>query len=75
MQSAPDIQDALATSILEFIWKMGNHSDLYTTEAYRKKLQLFGGLQSQWSSFDDFIQAFLDQDYEKVRSVTNSVLF
>ena len=60
VQSSPDIQDVLANSILEFIWKIGNCLDLYTTETYRKKLQLFGGLQSQQSSFDDFVQAFLD---------------
>ena len=50
----------LANSVLEFIWKIGNHSDQYTTDIHRKKLQLFGVLKSQQSSFDDFVWAFLD---------------
>ena len=60
VQSSPDVQDVLANSVLKFILKIGNHSNLYTTETYRKKLQLFGVLQSQQSSFDDFVWAFLD---------------
>ena len=44
VQSLPDIQDVLANSVLEFIWKIGNRSNLYTTETYRK-LQLFGVLR------------------------------
>ena len=75
VQTTPDIQDTLATSVLEFLWKIGNHSDAYTTEAYWKKLQLYRGFQSQQSGFNYFVQGFLDQDYEKVRMVTNSVLF
>ena len=43
VQSLPDVQDVLANSVLEFIWKIGDHSDQYTC---RKKLQLFGALQS-----------------------------
>ena len=46
VQSLPDVQDVLANSVLEFIWKIGDCSDKYTTETYRKKLQLFGVLQS-----------------------------
>ena len=64
VQSLPDIQDVLANSAQEFIWKIGDHSNLYTTETYRKKLQLFGVLQSQQSSFDDFVWAFLDWNYQ-----------
>ena len=75
VQTTSDIQDVLATSMLEFLWKIGNCSDAYTTEAYWKKLQLYRGLQSQQSSFNDFVQGFIDQDYEKVRTVANSVLF
>ena len=75
VQTTPDAQDALVTSVLEFLWKIGNCSNAYTTEAYQKKLQLYRGLQSQQSDFNNFVQGFLDQDYEKVRLVTNSVLF
>ena len=46
VQTTPDIQDVLALSVLEFLWKIGNHSDAYTHEAYQKKLQLFQGLHS-----------------------------
>ena len=75
VQTTPDVQDVLATSILEFLWKIGNHSDAYTTEAYQKKLQLYRSLQSQQSGFNDFVQGFMGHDYEKVRMVANSVLF
>ena len=75
MQTITDIQDVLALSVLEFLWKIGNHSDAYTTEAYQKKLQLYKGLQSQQSGFNDFVQGFMDQDHERVRMVANSVLF
>ena len=71
----PDIQDVLASSVLEFIWKIGNRSDAYTTKAYRKKLQLFQGLQSEHPGFGDFVDGFVDGDHEKVRKVVNSVLF
>ena len=54
VQTTPDIQDALALSVLEFLWKIGNCSDAYTTEAYRKKLQLYRGLHSQQSGFNDY---------------------
>ena len=75
VQSSPDVQDVLANSMLGCIWKIGNCSSLYTTETYRNKLQLFGVLQSQQSSFDDFVWAFSDRNYQQVRSVANSVLF
>ena len=61
--------------MLEFIWKIGNRSDAYTTEAYRKKLQLFQGLQSEHLGFSDFVDGFMDRDHWKVRKVANSVLF
>ena len=66
VQSSPDIQNVLANSVLEFIWKIGDRSSLYITETYRKKLQLFRAFQSQQSSFDDFVWAFLDQNYQQV---------
>ena len=75
VQTKPDIQDALASSILEFLWKIGNCSDANTTEAYWRTLQLYKGLQSQQSGFNDFVQGFMDQDHERVRMVVNSVLF
>ena len=60
---------------MEFIWKIGNRSDAYTIKAYRKKLQLFQGLQSEHPGFSDFVNGFMDGDHWKVRKVTNSVLF
>ena len=36
VQSSSNAQNALATSVLEFIWKIGNRSNAYTTEAYQK---------------------------------------
>ena len=62
VQDKPDVQDVLVSSVLEFIWKIGNRSDAYTTEAYQKKLQLF-------------VNGFMDGDHKKVRKVVNSVLF
>ena len=47
VQDEPDIQDALVTSVLEFIWKIGNRLEAYTTKAYKRKLQMFQGLQSE----------------------------
>ena len=47
VQGEPDIQDTLASSVLEFIWKIRNRSEPYTTEAYRRKLEMFWGLQSE----------------------------
>ena len=41
IQPLTDVQDVLANSVLEFIWKIANHSIWYTTEMYQKKLQLF----------------------------------
>ena len=75
VQNVPDVQDVLTSSMLEFTWKIGNRSDAYTTEAYRKKLQLFQGLQSEHPGFGDFVDGFVDGDHEKVRKVANSVLF
>ena len=40
-QLLTDIQNVLANSILEFIWKIADHSIRYTTDAYWRKLQLF----------------------------------
>ena len=34
VQTTPNVQDALALSILEVLWKIGNHSDAYNTKAY-----------------------------------------
>ena len=70
-----NVQNTLASSILEFLWKIGNCSEAYTIEAYREKLQLYKGLQSQRPGFNNFVQGFLDGDHEKVRMVENSVLF
>ena len=75
VQGLPDAQNILANSMLEFIWKISDHSGLYTTETYKKKLQMFGTLQSRCPSFDDFIWAFTDRDFQQVRGITNSVLF
>ena len=36
---------------------------------------MFGTLQSRYSSFNDFIWAFMDQDFQQVWGVANSVLF
>ena len=47
VQNEPEVQDALVSSVLEFIWKIGNRSEAYTTEAYRRKLEMFWGLQSE----------------------------
>ena len=41
IQPSTDVQDVLANNVLEFIWKIANHSIRYTTETYQKKLQLF----------------------------------
>ena len=60
--------------MLEFIWKICNRSDAYTTEAYQKKLQLFQGLQSEHPGFGNFVNGFVDRDHKKVRMVANSVL-
>ena len=75
VQLSTDLQNVLANSILEFIWKIADCSSLYTTEMYRRKLQLFGVLQSRQPSFDNFVWAFLDQNYQQVQSITNNVLF
>ena len=61
--------------MLEFLWKIGNRSDAYTTEAHRKKLQLFQWLQSEHPGFANFVNGFVDRDHKKVRKVVNSVLF
>ena len=61
--------------MLEFLWKIGNRSNAYTTEAYQKKLQLFQGLQSKHLGFGNFVDGFMDGDHEKMRKVGNSVLF
>ena len=75
LQPSTDIQNVLANSILEFIWKIADRSIRYTTDAYQRKLQLFEVPQAQQSSFDDFVWAFLDQNFQQVWSVANSVLF
>ena len=40
-QPSTDIQNVLANSVLEFIWKIANHGIWYTTDAYQRKLQPF----------------------------------
>ena len=75
VQPSTDIQNVLANSVLEFIWKIADHSIRYTTDAYQRKLQLFKVPKAQQSSFDDFVWTFLDQNFQQVWSVANSVLF
>ena len=74
-QPSMDMQNVLANSVLEFIWRIADHSIHYTMDAYRRKLLLFQVPQAQQSSFDDFIWVLLDQNFEQVRRITNSVLF
>ena len=47
VQGELDIQDTLAASVMEFIWKIRNRSEAYTTDAYRRKLEMFWGLQDE----------------------------
>ena len=47
VQDEPDIQDVLTVSVLEFIWKILNRSEAYTTEVYRQKLDMVRGLQDK----------------------------
>ena len=75
IQKTPEVYNILANSILEFIWKISDWSDLYTTKTYWQKLKMFGGPQSRHSSFDDFIWAFTDQNFWEALCVANSVLF
>ena len=70
-----DVQNVLANSILEFIWRIADRSICYTTDAYRRKLSLFQVPQARQSSFDDFVWALLDRNFEQVRRIANSVLF
>ena len=74
-QLSMDVQNILANSVLEFIWRIADRSIHYTMDAYRRKLLLFQVPQAQQSSFDDFVWALLDQNFQQVRRVTNSVLF
>ena len=62
LQQVPmmDMQNVLANSVLEFIWRIADHSIRYTTDAYWRKLLLFQVPQAQQSSFDDFMWALLD---------------
>ena len=65
----------MVSSVPEFIWKIGELSVFYTTVHYREKLRVYGGLQNEASSFDNFIWAFLDQNYKETVCVANSVLY
>ena len=47
VQGEPDVQDMLVASVLEFIWKIAHRSEAYTTEVYRRKLEMFWGLQDE----------------------------
>ena len=58
-QPLTDVQNVLANSILEFIWKIADHSIWYTSDVYQRKLQLFEVPQAQQSTFDDFAWALL----------------
>ena len=74
-QPSTDVQNVLANSVLEFIWRIADHSLRYTTDAYRRKLSLFQVPQARQSSFDDFMWALLDRNFEQAQHVANSVLF
>ena len=74
-QPSTDVQNILANTILEFIWRIADCSTHDTTDAYRRKLSLFQVPQARQSSFDDFVWALLDRNFEQVWHVTNSVLF
>ena len=75
VQLSTDVQKVLSNSILEFIWKIVDCSIRYTTDAFQRKLQLFMIPQARQSSFDDFVWALLDQNFQQVWSVANSILF
>ena len=62
-QPSMDVQNILANSILEFIWRIADRSMRYTTDAYQRKLSLFQVPQAQQSSFDDFVWALLDRNF------------
>ena len=51
----------MATSVLEFISKISDQSDLYTTPVSRDRL---GWIQSQTTAFDEFIWAFRDKRHK-----------
>ena len=74
-QPSTDVQNVLANSVLEFIWRIADHSIHYTTDAYQRKLSLFQVPQARQSNFNDFVWALLDQNFKQVRRVANSVLF
>ena len=74
-QNEPYIQDVVMTSVLEFIWKIAHPSEAYTTEAYRRKLEMFQGLEDDRPAFSDIVDGFVDGDHSKVLKVANSVLF
>ena len=74
-QNEPYIQDVLTTSVLEFISKIAHRSEAYTTEAYRRKLDMFQGLEDDQPAFSDIIDGFLDEDHDKVLRIANSMLF
>ena len=73
IQKTMDALNIMANSVLEFIWKIGEWSVLYTTVHYWQKLKVYGGLQNEESSFDNFIWAFLDQNYKETVCVANNV--
>ena len=74
-QPSTDVQNVLTNSVLEFIWRIVDHSIHYTTNAYWRKLLLFQVPQARQSSFDDFVWALLDQNFKQVQHIANSVLF
>ena len=75
IQNIPDALNIMANSVLKFIWKIGEQSVFYTNVCYQQKLRVYDGLQNQESSFDNFIWAFLDQDYKETVYVANNVLY
>ena len=43
-QKTTDALNIMANSVLEFIWKIGDQSTLYTTDSYQQKLKMYDGL-------------------------------
>ena len=62
----------MVTSVLEFISKISDQSDLYTTHVFWSRLQW---IQSQATAFYEFIWAFRDRRYKDCLSVAQDVLF
>ena len=66
-----EAHDIMATSVLEFIFKISGQSDLYTTPVFRDRL---GWIQTQ-TAFDKFISAFRDKRNKDCLSVAQDLLF